>query len=154
MKSYLTGVVCAGILCACVIPLFRNTDTHGKLIRTICGLFMLITVIAPITKVSGLSVDTYLDAVSDDSAYIVEDGTQQAQEFLQAFIKEECETYIVEKANGMGVNIDAEVTLSTIDSQTPYSIRISGAVSPYVKAKLQTVIADDLGIPKERQSWT
>ena len=66
-------------------------------------------------------------------------------------IKANTETYILDKATTMEVELNVEVTL---DGLIPKKVILQGAVSPYTRASLSDWIAQQLGIPREAQIWT
>lgn len=153
MKVYIFRIITAGVICAITVALFQKNEAIGKLVKMISGIFMLITILLPLSKIDA-NIITYIDPVihSDADVY-TQSGCSQAQESLRSIITERCQTYIVEKASSMGVSVDVEVSLNDDTYPSPCAVRILGAVSPYTKQQLQTIISQDLGIPKEQQIW-
>ena len=92
----------------------------------------------------------YNDLVTD----AVAEGEQQTKTALARLIKQRTCAYILDKAQALNVALEVEVTLSDDDIPVPEAVRLKGKVSPYAKGRLQTIIAEDLGIEKERQTWT
>ena len=153
MKSYVFRIITAGVICTITFSLFQKNETIGKLLKMISGLFMLITILMPLSKIDA-NIITYIDpTIHRDASVFVQSGCFQAQESLRSIITERCQTYIVEKASSMGVSVDAEVSLNDDTYPSPCAVRVLGAVSPYTKQQLQTIISQDLGIPKEQQIW-
>ena len=154
MKNYLLSIIAAGIICAITGILFPNKDTIEKIVGLMCGLFMTLIVLSPIKKINPVNWGLSYEFQSDQSKHIAEQGQYQAEETLREVITEYCSTYIVEKAKGMGVDIDVQFQLNSNDPPVPTSAVITGTVSPYAKAKLKNILTQDLGIPEDRQQWS
>ena len=153
MRQYLIRIVAAGILCALASARFREKDAISRLIRLMCGVFMTLTVISPWRNIK---ISSFLDSVDlqqDQKNAIISDGKMYSDTAFREVIKEQCRTYIVEKAKGMGVNIDADVVLNQGNPPTPCAVTITGGVPPYTKSRLEELLMQDLGIPEEQQIW-
>ena len=81
-------------------------------------------------------------------------GEQQAKSALRESIKQRTEAYILDKAKTLAAQVAVEVTLSNEAIPVPIAVRISGNISPYARMQLQTILQEELGIPKEAQAWT
>ena len=77
-----------------------------------------------------------------------------ADDALRQIIKTETEAYILDKAAQFDLQLDVQVALTDDVMPVPESVQLTGSVSPYVKSRLQILISNDLGIPKEQQLWT
>ena len=151
IRQYLLTVICAASTCAVVLRFFDSNTRFKPIITFICGLFMVITVLTPLRNfrigdLSGITRDFRLDANT-----IIDAGIQEANISKNKIICESVETYILDEAKQLGVNL--EIHISTDDDCTPNCVRISGQVSPYIRSKLQQIISDDIGIPPEAQIW-
>ena len=153
MRSYLLSLICAGVICCTASYLFREKSGVGKLVKMLCGLFMTIALLSPLKQIDIRSVDLLQMLQSSESQSIIAQGQQQADDALQEVIIEYCSTYIVEKAKGMGVDIDVQFQLNNADPPIPTAAVITGSVSPYTKAKLITILEQELGIPEDQQTW-
>ncbi len=153
MRQYLIRVIACGILCALATVRFQKSDAVGRLIHLMCGIFMTLTVISPWKNIRITSLMEDYEIKMDSKDSVIAEGEAYSNNTLRQVISQQCSTYIVEKANGMGVNIDAEVVLNPEDPPTPCAVTITGSVSPYAKARLEDLLTQDLGIPKEQQTW-
>ena len=72
---------------------------------------------------------------------------------MRTIIKGETEAYILDKAASLGVELEVDVLLEDMYPMAPKTVRLSGSVSPYVRNRLQNIIAEELGISKENQIW-
>lgn len=153
VRQYLMRIIVAGILCTLATVRFTNKDAVGRLIRLICCIFMTLTVIMPWRNISVSSLLELNEFSTDDMNIIINEGQNYSDNALRQVITQQCRTYIVEKAKGMGVSIDAEVVLSLESPPTPCAVTITGGVPPYTKVKLSEVLSQEMGIPKEQQIW-
>lgn len=153
MKIYVFRIITAGVVCAIACAMFHKNDALSRLIKMLSGLFMLITILLPLSHLD-LNIISFVEpTIQSDGLRFAESGSLQAQESLRGIITERCQSYIVEKASSMGVSVDVEVSLNDETYPKPCAVKIRGTVSPYTKTRLQTIISQDLGIPKEQQRW-
>lgn len=153
MRAYLFSILFAGLLCAFATSLFKSSSGVGKMIGLICGLFMTMTILSPLVKWDPIQHMNMFDVNYSNCEDAIQEGQQQANSAMREVISQQCRTYIVEKANAMGVDIDAQIVLNDNDLPAPASVTITGLVSPYAKSILQEILSNDLGIPKEQQIW-
>ena len=153
MKDYIIGIVATAIICGIIIQITNDKTTIGKTVKLISGIIMTVAVVAPVTKITFNGVDRYLDGLSLDADRYVSDGKAVAKENLSAIIEEQVETYILEKAHQMDLDISVEVVLDDVNDQIPCGVAIAGNVSPYAKEVLCNYIENTLGIRKENQIW-
>lgn len=154
LRAYLIGLVAAAILTGIVTQLMGDKGTQGAMIKLISGLFLVFTVIAPIANIdlSGLrDFSADFSEAGEEAALIGEDITRES---LAAVIKQRSEAYILDKAAGLDVELEVDVTVSDDKMPVPSAVLIRGKVSPYAKARLQSIIVQNLGIDKEKQIWT
>lgn len=154
LRTYLIGLVAAAILTGIVTQLMGDKGTQGAMIKLISGLFLVFTVIAPIANIdlSGLrDFSADFSEAGEEAALIGEDITRES---LAAVIKQRSEAYILDKAAGLDVELEVDVTVSDDKMPVPSAVLLRGKVSPYAKARLQSIIVQNLGIDKEKQIWT
>ncbi len=154
LQQYMLSVVSVAILCGLVqLFLSENTGITGTL-KIIMGVIIAVTVISPILNLDDISVDGILDEISLDSAYAVADGEQFSYDYISTQLKEEAESYIHSKANTLGVQIVANVSVSEGMPPTVQYATIRGTVTPHAKKQLSAYMEEQLGIAKEDQTWT
>jgi len=153
MSDYILRIVAAAMICASAGVLMPAKSTIGQMVKLLCGVLLTVTVISPLTKVSFRNISDYFDDLSVDADSYVEEGSIAMQEQLTAIIKEKSESYILDKAGQMGLQIAVEVALDEDNNSIPCGITITGKVSAYSKKILSGYISDTLGIAKENQIW-
>ena len=80
-------------------------------------------------------------------------GQTIAAESQKEIIARKVAAYILDKAQALETELDVKVTVADGEIPVPESVRLTGMISPYARAQLQKIIAQDLGIPKEHQIW-
>lgn len=126
----------------------------GVLIRMVSSLFIAIVMIKPFGHFKLSYLNDFLESYEASSQEAASAGAHMADEARREIIKAETEAYILDKACAYNLQLDVHVTLSDDDCPVPETVYLSGAASPYARTRMQIMIADELGIPKERQLWT
>ncbi|MBO5129705.1 MAG: hypothetical protein J6B95_05105 [Oscillospiraceae bacterium] len=151
IRQYVLSVAAAAIVVAIVTGLTAEKSSGGMILRLMGGLFLAFTVLGPVAELSFGDVGEYFAAFSSDGEQAAADGKFAAREAVCSYIKSETESYILDKADAFGAALSVEVKLT--EGGIPDSVRLRGSVSPYAKACLENMMAEDLGISKENQTW-
>lgn len=147
------GIIAAALVCALVTRLVKDKGPAGASVKLITGLFMVFTVVSPLTGLSLSGIDIWTGEFTDTAALIASEGERYSAEAVAAVIKTRTEAYILDKALALELQLQVEVVLSEDDIPVPAMVRISGKASPYARAMLQQIIEEDLQIDKENQIW-
>jgi hypothetical protein len=103
-----------------------------------------------------ISVEELLDwkdEISIDGAYFASEGAMEANETYRQRIMEQTEAYILDEAEALNCTLTVKVTLSNGELPIPEKATITGEVSPYAKQVLSSMMAKQLGIEREAQTW-
>lgn len=152
VRQYLISVVAAAIICGAVSNLIGKKGSIGGVIKFLCGLFMTITAISPLISLRLPDELTFWDTFRNEAQAVANDGETAGSEMRTAIITEQLETYILEKADSLGLSVRAEVSLC--DNFLPEMVIIHGTAAPYAKKKLCAFINESLGIPEDAITWT
>ena len=152
IRNYLITVISASAICAIISRLTENKGSTSAVIKVLSGLFLTISVLSPVIKISFDPLADYLDSIQQSAEAVSADGIAQANEEKEVIIKGNLETYIVDKAASLGLSINASIELNS--EWIPVSVDLYGNASPYARKKLESYIADTIGIPKEAQKWS
>lgn len=151
LRRYVLAVTTAAILCAMVKSISPGLKGQERILRLVCGIFLLATVLQPLGLIR-LPDAGNLTAQYEAAAHaMVQEAEQQKDSQLASIIQQETEAYILDKANTLGVSLEVQVELN--ESMVPCQVLLAGEASPYAKSRLTEDIAQNLGIPKERQVW-
>ena len=150
IKEYLLSVTAAAVICGLVTTLAGKSGSISGLLKLLCGLFMCATVIKPAVDVKLDDVYNFTDQLAVNSDLAVSRGEEMAEEEMKRIIKDKTETYILDKANALGAEVDVEIILEDV---VPAGVTVTGDLSPFAKSSLAATITQDLGIPPEEQIW-
>lgn len=153
IRSYLLSVIIAALICSIVAALPGKNAALSAMRKTLCGVFISVTLISPLTNLRMPDLNQYLDAFHADAAEAVFLGQTMSQETADRLIKEQTAAYILDKAKDMGATLEVTVAISEESPRVPCSVTIRGMVSPYLRQKLTEVIEQELGIHREDQHW-
>ena len=151
MSGYILSVISAAVVTAIICSFFQKKGGTAGVIRMICGLFLAFVAISPLADLDFSNLEAYLDAFTLEAGDLADAGKNMAREAEGDIIKASVQSYIMDKAETLGAHITAEVMLD--QDNIPLSVELEGNLSPYAKARITGIIADDLGITKEHQIW-
>ena len=153
IRSYLLSIIVAALICSILSALPGKNGTLNAIRKTLCGVFMSVTLISPLTALRIPDLDQYLDTFRWEASDAVQTGELMSRQTAAQIIKQQTATYILDKAKELGASLEVTVTLSDGQPQTPCAVTISGMVSPYLRQRLTDLIEEDLQIKKEDQHW-
>ena len=153
MGQYLLKLTAAALFCAVVVGFVGDKCALGKLIKLITGIFMIVTIAAPLGTLDMNGWTDYIDKLTLQTGSAVQDGENFAKDTLVGIIMEETSSYILDKAKAYDARLEVEVTVDDSAVPAPCAVRIQGSISPYGKQQLQRIIQEDLGIKLEAQEW-
>ncbi len=153
MKAYLIGLTAAAILAALIRRLAPN-NAAGRAARLGAGLLILTALLRPLGKMDLLTAAEELAKNGLSNRLSAQQTDMAANELLKALITETAETYILDKAQTLGLKIQAEVTVNVLEYYpVPWAVTLRGEADRNQQDALQTYISEQLGIPEERQEW-
>ena len=144
-----TAALIVGILTSFSDP----KSSAGALIRMVAGLFLALVAIKPLTNLNFDVLESFVQSYSEAGQSIAASGQAAAEKVMAAYIKEEAEAYILDKASLYGAELEVDIEMGTGEMPIPESIRIQGSISPYGRMQLQRLLTEEFGIPKEQQIW-
>ena len=151
LREYVLSVVAGAILCAVLTALAGTGKPRGQVMKLVTGTFLTLALIRPIAGIEWKDMEELIAGWKAEAAAAAALGEGYYEESLAAVIQERYEAYILDKAQALGAEV--EVTVSLDEDCLPEEAVIRGPVSPYVRGELKTMLAAELGIPKERQIW-
>lgn len=154
IREYLISVTAAALLCGILRSLTGEKGSVNGLLRLVSGIFLALTVIRPVKELT-LGEFSFLPSdLLTEARAASEEGADYAQRAMERLIKEQCEAYILDKAQALGADIQVDIRVSGDSTPVPISSVVSGDLSPYAKSQLKQALETDLGIPEEDQQWT
>ena len=153
LREYLLSMTAAAIICAVSQHIIDNKSAAGKIIKTISGLFLALTVISPILEINFSDLDMDIQDIQNESQAIIADEVENSQSTLESIITEQTKAYILDEAKKIDLNVEIQLVLSDTNPPVPVEISISGEASPYKKKQLNNIISENLGINGEKIIW-
>lgn len=152
IRQYLLSLIAAAIVCSIIRDLVESKSKIKGITNMICGVFLAITAISPWMDVRIPDVHTALDSYIEEAKDAAQIGGEGATQQMAEIIKQEVETYILDKARAYGMDLEMNVYL---DAQTcvPQSVEITGDVLPYNKTLLGNYVSQTFDIPEESIKW-
>ena len=153
ISGYLLSVSAAAIVCAIVKRLLDGKGPAAAVGKMLCGVFLLFTLIAPLTDISLTGFGNITDVWQAEAADAIAQGEKSARAEWESSISRQMEAYILDKAAQYGAQLTVTVALGSDAVPLPQQVTIQGSISPYGKTQMQSWIAENLGISKEDQVW-
>lgn len=151
LRSYVLRIVTAALI-AGIIMVMTRSSSQQPVIRLVCGVFLSVVVLQPLSGgIPEISLNWTEEAVREGKV-LADEGAQTAQSAMADIITGELEAYILDKAADRNVSVEADVSLD--EDLLPVRAIIRGTVSASVKAELEQLLEEELGILKENQTWT
>ena len=151
MRQYILSITAVCILSGVLLSLFRE-GTVMQLLRMVCGILLIITVVTPLSRKTIPEILTLPDQWLSEGEGAAALGADMARTETRRCIQQQLEAYILDKAQALGADITPTVELD--EENYPESVELQGDCSEAVRQKLSSVITNDLGIPEEDQTWT
>lgn len=152
LRDYLMGVTAAALCCSAAVKLAGKGLT-GSVVKMLAGIVMTLSILSPLVSVKLDSYEDFFQSIQSDAEDAALDGKNSAREAMAEIISEEVRTYILDKADALGVELTVEVELSADSIPVPSAVTLKGSVSPYARSVLSEYISDSLGIGTEAQTW-
>jgi len=154
VKSYLLGIVAVSLAVSMAAALLRDGVIRKSVLIT-GGLVIVLAVIGPVLKLDYGSFGQFLTKIEIARSNYATGIEVQDKELIARIIQDKTEAYILDKAAELGAEVTAEVTAVQGEFYPyPYSVEITGVLSPKQLEMLKQIIAQTLGIPAERQEYT
>lgn len=153
MEAYLIRLTAAAILGA-VVKRLAPKGGAGRAARLGAGLLVLITAFGPVAEVDPLAAAEHLAQAAYADPLTTEELSRAGNTLLSGLISQQAEAYILDKAREAGLELQATVENRDLEGYpVPWRVTLTGPISESKQAALAAVIAQDLGIPEERQEW-
>lgn len=153
ISKYLLSLVAAALVCGIATSLLGQKGALGSAVKLLAGIYMTLAIIAPWGQLRLEEFSQWRDQVTADGERLTASGQNEARDAMAESIIANTQSYILDKAEALGVDVTVEVMLDDSPIPVPQQVRIRGNISPYNREKLGSIIERDLGIPTEAQLW-
>lgn len=152
VRSYMLSVICAALVCAILTDLSAKSS-FSKLIRLSCSIFLAVTLISPLFRLRFPEWEAMQEQFQTEGEVAAARGENILSGSIASIIRQETEAYILKEAKSIGATLSAAVELDAGNPPAPVAVTIRGDFDASVELLLARLIADELGIPKEHQTW-
>ena len=153
LRDYLLSIICASMICALLTRFVKTKGTVHAVTKLLCGVFIAYTLVKPLPSVNLQDFSKNIQNRQVEAQQAVELGENISRDALEKSIKKQTESYILEKARQLNLDVQVEVEMTVDQIPVPKAVFVCGKVSPYAKKKLSAIIEDDIGIDMGNQKW-
>ena len=153
IREYLISVTAAALLCGILKSLMGEKGNSAALVRLICGIFLALTVIRPLKELNLKDFSLLPTGLLEEARLTSGEGEEYTRQAKEDLIIQQCEAYILDKAQTLEASIQVEIRISQEGDPVPVGSIITGNLSPYARNQLSKTLEEDLGIPQEDQKW-
>ena len=118
---------------------------------------LVMTVLLPLGTLDVSQYSLELAKYREMGEQLEERGDAVRDSMSRTVIEQECEAYIMDKAEAMGITVDTVKVRAFWSSEgvwVPESAEIRSGCGESEKKRLSDLIFADLGIPAEKQEWS
>ena len=151
LAEYVVSITAAAIVCGIVTNLIPK-GTARELLKLVGGLFLIFTVIQPISNISLPDLAAAEEGYRQDAAQAAALGESLTEEALRERRTQELEAYILDKARALRIEVDVQVQLGG-EGYLPESVRVEGKASPHGRQTLMAFLTGEMGIQEEKIQW-
>ncbi len=152
IRQYALSLICAALIVGILQDISEKTG-FSKQFRLVGSIFLTGILISPLVSLRLRS----LPQLDFQYQLQAEEAAAQGQEIrirsLSAIIREECEAYILKEARAIGADVEVQIELNAEYPPAPSAVTVQGCFYANAEMQLSGLLADELGIPKEHQTW-
>ena len=150
VARYILSITGAAMLVA-ILQSIAGQGAMGQLVRMLGGIFLALTILAPLVHLELPDLSRWVEDMTLQGQDISADGEAMAADLRGDIITQQVEAYILDKAAVHQADVSVEVAVD--EDGVPVSVRLTGDVAPYAKARLSEMMEQELGMGKEAQQW-
>ena len=156
VRNWILCIIGTALICSAVTALTPE-GTSKKAVRTVCGFASVIAVLAIAVDFNYADYSSYLSLYRVEADETISDALQKSSQKTRFIIEEECEAYILDKADELGLNVD-EVSVTARWSEDgiwyPAGAVLTVSGDDREVEELAALIEAQLGIAKDEQAWS
>ncbi len=150
ISHYLSTVAAAAILVSVIISITLNGNAK-KTVIFCTGLLLIIVVIKPVLSLKDAKLEELIEFENEPS---IDEVIKTGINFTATYIAERTSAYIVNKAQALGLKVTVSVQCKKeVALIVPESIIVWSKVPMHAENALKSIIAQELGIPLDKQRF-
>lgn len=122
-----------------------------------CTVVLIMTVLLPLGTLDLSRYSLELAKYREMGEQLEEKGSEVRDSMSRTVIEQECEAYIMDKAEVLGIEVDSVKVRAFWSNEgvwVPETAEIRSSCAEREKKRLSDVIFAELGIPAEKQNWS
>lgn len=150
LRCWLSAVLYTGIVC-CIIYMITPEGRVKKALRLMCALAMCAAVISPLGELDFEAYSKAATAGRLEAEKIAGQGTDYSSNLNRTVIEDECEAYILDKADELNVRLSSVAVTAKWSEEGywyPYEVELTGEGD---MEELEDIIEAQLGISGENR---
>lgn len=156
LKEYLTGVIYTCAFCSAILMITPKGRVRS-VVSLACAVAVILSLVIPVTGLDFSQYSELLAGYKKQAEIEAEKGSRNSNNLNRLYIEEQCETYILDKAENIGISISGvSVFLEWSENGCwyPVSAEIDCDCSENERMKLESYIESELGISRKEQKWS
>ena len=152
LRQYALSLICGALIVGILLDLSEKSGFKQS-IRLVCSIFFACVLIRPLLSLSIPELSQLGSSYQTQAEAAAAQGENIRIRSIASIIRQECEAYILKEARAIGAEVEVEFELDTAYPPAPSAVTVRGVFDADIEATLSRLLADELGIPKEHQTW-
>ena len=156
LRAWLNAVIYTGVICGIALMITPGGRVK-KALTVLCGAAMCVAFISPL---AGIDLDGYSETLAGfklEAEAFAAQGESYSKNLNRTIIEDECEAYILDKAEKLGVQLDEVEVLAVWSDEGywyPSEAAIKGSLNQDQRERMSAYIEAELGISTDKQQWS
>lgn len=156
LRAWLNAVIYTGVICGIALMITPGGRVK-KALTVLCGAAMCVAFISPL---AGIDLDGYSETLAGfklEAEAFAAQGESYSKNLNRTIIEDECEAYILDKAENLGVQLDEVEVLAVWSDEGywyPSEAAIKGSLNQAQRERMSAYIEAELGISTDKQQWS
>lgn len=156
LRAWLNAVIYTGVICGIALVITPSGRVK-KALTILCGAAMCAAFISPL---AGIDLDGYSETLAGfklEAETFASQGEAYSKNLNRTIIEDECEAYILDKAENLGIQLDEVEVLAVWSDEGywyPSEASIKGSLSQAERNRMSSYIEAELGISAGNQQWS
>ena len=153
VRQWVTGITCTALILAVAQSVVPD-GVVKKVLGFTGGLLLMLVIGLPLLQMDGFALSDYLFEFELRLKQSETQLQEENEDMMKAIVAAQCEEYLQGQATDMGVNCQLEVRCAMSEGYpVPYVVHLNGEATEEQRRTLTLLIAQELGVPIERQYW-
>jgi len=156
IRNWITGVTAASILISAALAVTPKGAVK-KVLKFVGGLILFIVLTAPLKEIDISDIAYYNMQYRADYEKYEEKLIFENSSMIKTIIEDKTRTYILQKADELGIACDVQVYAKKRGDGYPYPDKIvittGSDTDPALRERLSYILESELGVTDENQEW-